>query len=782
MAINKIGIRQLVEFVLKSGDLNASINSQNTAAQGARIHRKIQNHQGPDYQKEYFVKKLVQIDHEKYSIEGRADGLIISNQLLIEEIKTSDPDYEDLTDNIKTLYWSQAKVYGAILTKELDFEEVTIQLTYYKRPTGEIKKFKKQFKRQELQEFFDKLIKEYEKWVKLRRDWRKKRNKTAKALNFPFKTYRHGQRDLAVAVYKTILTRQRLFVEAPTGTGKTMSTLFPTIKALGEKKIDRIFYLSAKQSTQHVANQALKLMHEQGLQLKSIVLTAKDKITFPEEVDLKPEDNPYMVGYYDRVKDGMLDILTNENMLTKDVIQTYAKKHMLDPFEFSLDTSLFCDVIICDYNYLFDPLVYLQRFFSIEDDNNFFLIDEVHNLVSRSRAMYSATLNQDLVLKTRDLFADNPDLTESKSIKRQLSRIINELDLINESLDGKDQDVSYQPLDSLEKAMLKFNDATRDWLPKQNDDDIVASVLELFFAINKYLKISEFFDESYRVLIKKDDNQLQLQEQILDPSPYLNESLKKGRGAILFSATLSPVEYYKDTLGSKKALSMRLDSPFNRQKQNLLIANYIDTKYQVRQQNLPQIVASVAELTSGKKGKYLIFCPSYQFLNQISAAFSELFPEYKVLNQTTAMTIDDRQSFLNNFKEPQTKTLVGFAVLGGIFSEGIDLPNDQLIGVGIVGVGLPGLSFERNLLRDYFDNKNGRGFEYAYQLPGMNHVLQAAGRLIRTKKDCGNVVLLDKRFTSRRYQRLFPKHWQHYQIVRSTNELKNKINHFWNDH
>ena len=782
MAINKIGIRQLVEFVLKSGDLNASINSQNTAAQGARIHRKIQNHQGPDYQKEYFVKKLVQIDHEKYSIEGRADGVIISNQLLIEEIKTSDPDYEDLTDNIKTLYWSQAKVYGAILTKELDFEEVTIQLTYYKRPTGEIKKFKKQFKRQELQEFFDKLIKEYEKWVKLRRDWRKKRNKTAKALNFPFKTYRHGQRDLAVAVYKTILTRQRLFVEAPTGTGKTMSTLFPTIKALGEKKIDRIFYLSAKQSTQHVANQALKLMHEQGLQLKSIVLTAKDKITFPEEVDLKPEDNPYMVGYYDRVKDGMLDILTNENMLTKDVIQTYAKKHMLDPFEFSLDTSLFCDVIICDYNYLFDPLVYLQRFFSIEDDNNFFLIDEVHNLVSRSRAMYSATLNQDLVLKTRDLFADNPDLTESKSIKRQLSRIINELDLIDESLDGKDQDVSYQPLDSLEKAMLKFNDATRDWLPKQNDDDIVASVLELFFAINKYLKISEFFDESYRVLIKKEDNQLQLQEQILDPSPYLNESLKKGRGAILFSATLSPVEYYKDTLGSKKALSMQLDSPFNRQKQNLLIANYIDTKYQVRQQNLPQIVASVAELTSGKKGKYLIFCPSYQFLNQISAAFSELFPEYKVLNQTTAMTIDDRQSFLNNFKEHQTKTLVGFAVLGGIFSEGIDLPNDQLIGVGIVGVGLPGLSFERNLLRDYFDNKNGRGFEYAYQLPGMNHVLQAAGRLIRTNQDCGNVVLLDKRFTSRRYQRLFPKHWQHYQIVRSTNELKNKINHFWNDH
>ncbi|TLQ05194.1 ATP-dependent DNA helicase [Pediococcus stilesii] len=781
MAATKIGIRQLVEFILRTGDLNAAVNSQNTALEGARIHRKLQKQRGEDYEKEYYIKRTVDMDDEQFTIEGRADGVVIGDELFIEEIKTSDPTFDELSENTKTLYWSQAKVYGAILTQDLDFDRVTIQLTYYQRPTDAIVEKQQEFSRSELKKFFDELIEEYEQWLKLRSDWRKERNQAARKLEFPFPEYRNGQRDLAVAVYKTILTSQRMFVEAPTGTGKTISTMFPTIKALGEEKIDRFFYLTAKQSTQHVAEEAIKLMSEHGLKLKSITLTAKDRMIFPEEVDVKPEDNPYMIGYYDRIKDGIKDVLLNENQLVKDKIQMYAKKHMLDPFEFSLDLSLFCDLIIGDYNYLFDPMVYLQRFFSTEDQNNFFLIDEAHNLVSRSRAMYSAEINQDAVIKVQELFKKAKGDVDSKQIKRRLTQLDNELELIHQAFSEQSEEymVENNPLDALEKAMLNFNEAGREWLPKQPDNDLTSGILDLFFINNKYVKISEYFDESYRVLIKNTEAGINIQEQILDPSPYLDASLKKGRGAVFFSATLSPVDYYQETLGSSTGLSLRMASPFDQNQQNLLLTSYIDTRFAARQNSLPQIVASVAALVDAKEGNYLIFCPSYGYLTQIADAFKELVPDVKVTVQTNQMTAEDRKAYLDAFREEKNGTLVGFAVLGGIFSEGIDLTEEQLIGVGIVSVGLPGLSIERKLLQNYFDEKNGHGFEYAYQLPGMNHVLQAAGRLIRTNKDRGNIVLMDQRFVTSRYTNLFPRHWSNYRKIYSVTALQKAVKSFW---
>lgn len=781
MVPTKIGIRQLVEFILRSGDLNPTANSQNTALKGAQIHRRLQKKRGADYEKEYAVKRVVEVAGTELTVEGRADGVVIGDELFIEEIKTSDPTYDELSENTKTLYWSQAKVYGAILSQDLDYEQVTIQLTYYQRPTDDVLEQQQTFSCQELSEFFDELINEYQEWVRRQRDWRSVRNQSAQKLAFPFSEYRAGQRELAVAVYKTILTEQRLFVEAPTGTGKTISTLFPSIKAIGEAKMERIFYLTAKQSTQHVAEEALELMAEGGLKLKSITLTAKDKIIFPEEVGVNPENNPYMLGYYDRVKDGIQDVLDHENQLTKEVIQKYAKKHTLDPFEFSLDLSLFCDLIIGDYNYLFDPRVYLQRYFSNVDKGNFFLIDEAHNLVSRSREMYSAEINTDQVVKAQELFETSGHDVDSSTVKRWLNRLGNELTIIQNTFEKENKEalVDYQPLGPLENVMLKFNEAVREWLPKQPDGDLTDQILSVFFACSVYLKIAEYYDESYRIIIKKTEVGINVQEQILDPSPYLDASLKKGRGAVFFSATLSPVDYYQETLGSSDALSLRMDSPFEQRQQNILITDYIDTRFANREESLPQIVASIDTLVSAKAGNYLIFCPSYAYLDQIASAFRVLRPEVQVEQQNNQMSPEDRTEFLDKFRTPSATTLVGFAVLGGIFSEGIDLTDEQLIGVGIVSVGLPGLSVERNLLRDYFDEKNGHGFEYAYQLPGMNHVLQAAGRLIRTKRDRGNVVLMDQRFAGYRYLKLFPKHWSNYRQISSIFDLKKAVNGFW---
>jgi Rad3-related DNA helicases len=411
----KIGIRQLVEFVLRSGDLNEVKNSQNTAQNGARIHRRLQKvrSKDKDYESEVYLKTDVTMNDTEYVISGRADGITLtSDRAVIEEIKTSDQTFDELSDNTLELYWGQVKVYGYIILQEHpELEHVTLQLTYFQVSTEETTTDEKVLNRTELTDFFQKLIDEYEYWLVLRAKLRKTRNESIKKMDFPFPEFRTGQHELAAAVYKTIVYQKRLFVEAPTGTGKTISTLFPALKAMGEEKIQRLFYLTAKQSTRHVAEETIELMSQHGLQLKSITLTAKDKIRFPEEQDVPPEENPYMIGYYDRLKPALADLLTNEDAITRATIEKYARKHTVDPFEFSLDASLLCDVIICDYNYLFDPLVYLQRFFIEKDTDNFFLIDEVHNLVSRSRDMYSAQVSDQ---KIAALLKDAKKLKQSQ--------------------------------------------------------------------------------------------------------------------------------------------------------------------------------------------------------------------------------------------------------------------------------------------------------------------------------------------------------------------------------
>ena len=373
----KLGVRELVEFTLRAGDLGATSNSQNTALLGAKIRRRLQKQRGDDYQKEYYLDLPLTLHGHDFLLHGRADGVTLAEtQATIEEIKTSDTDFEKLSPNKLTLYWAQVKLYAHLLfCKFPDLTTITLTLTYFQTSTEQVTQSDQTIDRQAAQDFFQQVIDEYITWLTFRDDLRERRDPTIQALTFPFGHYRPGQRELAVAVYKTILSSQHLFAEAPTGTGKTISTLFPTIKAIGEGVIQRIFYLTAKQSTRMVAEEAITLMASQGLKLKSITLTAKEKIQFPEEADLAPEENPYMLGYYDRLKPALLDLLQHNDQLTRDVIETYARKHTLDPFEFQLDASLFCDVIIGDYNYLFDPQVHLQRFFATPDPDNFFLID-----------------------------------------------------------------------------------------------------------------------------------------------------------------------------------------------------------------------------------------------------------------------------------------------------------------------------------------------------------------------------------------------------------------------
>lgn len=780
----KIGIRQLVEFVLRSGDLNEIKNSQNTAQNGARIHRRLQKERSKnqDYDSEVYLKTEVTMNDNQYLIAGRADGITSNDKkTTIEEIKTSDQTFDDLSTNTLELYWGQVKVYGYIILQEHpELNHVALQLTYFRVSTEEITTTEKTFDRSELQKFFQGLIDEYEYWLTLRAKLRKTRNGSIKKLSFPFPKFRAGQHELAAAVYKTVVYQKRLFVEAPTGTGKTISTLFPTIKAMGEEKIQRLFYLTAKQSTRRVAEEAINLMSEKGLKLKSITLTAKDKIRFPEQ-DVPPEEDPYMIDYYDRLKPALADILTNEDAITREVIETYAKKHTVDPFEFSLDISLFCDVIICDYNYLFDPLVYLQRFFIEKDTDNFFLIDEVHNLVSRSRSMYSATVSDTAIaglLKEAKAIKNKASEDFQKHLKK-VRRVFNQMKKVLKEENRQEKITSSAP-DKLIDAMGKFNDFMGEWMQDQKPSDFLDNAKNFFFDCLTFVKIGALFDDSYKTRIFLDEKNLVVKQLCLDSSHFIDQSLDLGLGAVLFSATLSPMDYYQSVLGGvDKSLAYQLPSPFPVQNQDILITQYIQTTYRQRQLSQNDIVKSLKTMIDAKTGNYLFFFPSYSYLKQIKTAFENEYPEVIVVSQQGEMDNLARQEFLDQFQEDPQTTLVGFCVLGGIFSEGIDLRGNRLIGVAIVSVGLPGLSPENNLIRDYYDSKNGHGFEYAYQMPGMNNVLQAAGRLIRGSHDCGIILLLDQRFGSSRYTRLFPQHWQNYLRIKSQQQLTAAVNNFW---
>ncbi|MDT2835847.1 helicase C-terminal domain-containing protein [Enterococcus durans] len=778
MKQSKISVRNLVEFILRRGSIDNRKKSNHTALEGAKIHRKLQKEAGETYEKEVFLKTTVELDDVQLTIEGRADGIFQKDGLYyIDEIKTSEPRFEDLEQEQVDLFFHQARVYAYIYCHKQELTEINLQLTYFQTTEEQITRKTEYQTIEQLDEFFKKLIADYEEWLIFRENWRTVRNTSLMALKFPHDNYRKGQRELAVAAYKTIKTKQKLFAEAPTGTGKTVSTLFPTLKAIGEESGERVFYLTAKTITRQVAEDAMVAFNDAGAEAKSVTLTAKDKICFLDETTCNPDQCPYANGYYDRINEGLWDLLNHENQITREVIETYAKKHTLCPFELSLDVSLWCDVIIGDYNYLFDPTVYLRRFFEEEkNEDNIFLIDEAHNLVNRSREMYSAELSY---RGAKNVYTIVPK--EFKKLRRRINKLLKEFDKIQElsNEDGWDYHHQKAPAESLITAGYQLSEVIQEWLAEYPEHAIQETILPFYFDLLHFLKISEFYDDHYETTVKKTYHDFVIKEFCIDPSLFLEQSLDKGRSSLLFSASFSPLSYYQETLGGKESLAYRLPSPFPEENQQVLIANYIETTYRKREESSPRLVETINQFISGKKGNYFVFFPSYQYLDQTATAFKERYPEVRLLIQETVMNETERETFLANFKIEPAETLVAFCVLGGIFSEGIDLKGTRLIGSMIVGVGLPQMNHEQELIKEYYNEKDNLGFAYAYQLPGMNKVLQAAGRVIRDTTDEGIVVLADRRFATRNYRQLFPHHWHGAKNVNNVNELSSEIHRFW---
>lgn len=857
----RVSVRQMVEFLLREGDIDNRHqgSSENAMQEGSRIHRVIQKRQGAEYRAEVTLRYTQWTGKYHLILEGRADGVVDQpGQVMIDEIKGT---YRDL-DRLKRpvpVHIAQAKCYAYMYALEHGHQLIQVRMTYCNIETEDIRYFYQEYTFPQLEEWFLSMLSEYRKWADYTWEWGEKRQSSLEGLEFPF-PYREGQKDLVTYVYQTIYHKKKLFLEAPTGVGKTISTIYPALKAMSKRMGDKIFYLTAKTITRTVADETFRLLRDRGLLFKSVILTAKEKICFTGETECNPQACPYAKGHYDRINDAVYDLLTHEDSFSRENIEFYASKHQVCPFEMALDMSLFSDGIICDYNYLFDPHVYLKRFFEGGGGDYLFLIDEAHNLLDRGREMYSAQLVKEDFLKLKraihqivseerregrkvndeekdpsgagtgdqldcQLAFDLSDMSlqvfgqkkPSKSRKKKqgksilvregyAERMIYHLENCNKELlllkrECPEFEV-VEEIDGFVNALLRLYNVFMDYFEEQEEVSLPVrdELLDFYFDISHFLDMYERVDDNYvKYTQLGEDGSFLLKLFCVNPKENLKECMNRGRSSILFSATFLPIQYYKELLGGEpEDYEVYAKSVFQKEKRALYIADDVTTKYTCRTETqFYNIACYINEIVSSRAGNYMVFCPSYSLMQRIYEVFDTQFGQEgrECILQQESMNEEQREAFLNRFRgnedcdmeglvnmeieyDTVENTLVGFCVLGGIFGEGIDLKKDCLIGSIIVGTGLPQVCRERDLLKQYFDDRGQAGFDYAYRYPGMNKVLQAAGRVIRTQEDVGVIALLDERFLQNSYLRMFPREWENYEVVHGAN-LSAKVERFW---
>lgn len=776
----RISVRALVEFILREGDLdNRRTGKADLQAMqaGGRLHRKIQRRMGAGYAAEVPLKITVPMKGFDCVVEGRADGIFAEDGTeWIDEIKGVYRDL-NLIEQPVGVHMAQALCYAYIYAAQHDLPQMGVQLTYGNLETEELKMFRETRSREELEEWFHRLMQEYEKWAEFQFEWKKIRKESIRPLEFPF-PYREGQKELAAGVYRTIARKKRLFIQAPTGVGKTISTVFPAVKAVGEELGDRIFYLTAKTVTRTVAEEAFRILRGSGLRMKTVTLTAKEKLCVCGETLCNPENCPYAGGHFDRINDAVFELLTKgPDELSREVLLAQAHKHRVCPFELSLDTASWTDGVICDYNYVFDPNVRLKRFFAEGIKGEYlFLIDEAHNLVERGREMFSASLCKEDFLELK---------RKLKGRYRKAGRCLERCNKYLLSLKKEcDTWQLHEDVGAFVLQLLSLSTELDRIREEGTEPELQQEILDFWFQIRDFLNTADRLDENYVIYsVLGGDGRFRLKLYCVEMAKALRECLDKGNAAIFFSATLLPMPYYKHLLGEEDDYAVYARSPFSPDKRLLLLGQDVSSRYTRRNHTEYERMADwLAVMAGGKKGNYLAFFPSYRMMLDVYDIFEEKYGDcVDCVLQKSGMKEEEREAFLGRFEEKeQEKSLLGFCVLGGIFSEGIDLKREALIGAAVVGTGLPLVCHEREILRGYYEEREMDGFAYAYRYPGMNKVLQAAGRVIRTDEDRGVILLLDDRFLGSEYRRLFPLEWESCQVCRLKDAGK-RIEEFWEE-
>lgn len=756
--IVRISVRNLVEFILRNGDLVSGSGTSDKEAmlKGSRLHRKIQKQMGSHYQPEVSLKKDTEYDDLILRVEGRADGIFLQDeQFCIDEIKGVYKKLELMEEPV-LVHRAQALCYAWIYLDAHDLEKIDIQMTYAHLDTEVIKRFRETLTRAELKQWYEELTDSYHKWLAYQIEWRKKRNESMENLGFPF-AYRKGQRKMVSGIYHAISKKEQIFIQAPTGVGKTMSAVFPAVRAIGQGMAETVFYLTARTITRTVAQDAFEILRDRGLLFKVITITAKEKLCFCDKPECDPEKCPYAKGHYDRINDAVYELWTTEQSFDRETLLRHAQKWQVCPFEMSLDLAIWMDGVICDYNYVFDPNVCLKRFFGENVSGNYlFLIDEAHNLVDRGREMYSASICLNDVIETRKFVKPY-----SQKLWKKLGKVKKQMEELRQNC-GEwkvEENAGVLPI-----SLLSVQGELDQFLEESPAQEVVDGILDFYFEVRDFLNISELVDDNYVVYTAFDENgRFYMKLFCVNPAENLQKCLDKGNSTVFFSATLLPLQYYRKMLSTRSEnFGMYVESPFEQKKRCLMICRDVSSKYTRRgYEEYRKIAEYIARMSWQKKGNYMVFFPSYRLMEDVYQVYQDEFSVswVRCISQHASMTELEREEFLEEFTEETEETLVGFCVMGGIFSEGIDLIGDRLIGAAVVGTGLPQVNCEREILKGYYDEKGEQGFDYAYRYPGMNKVLQAAGRVIRTKEDTGAILLMDERFLNRDYRNLFPREW-----------------------
>lgn len=620
---------------------------------------------------------------------------------------------------------------------------------------------------------------------------------SALTLNFPYKEIREGQDEMMRNVATAINKKCRMFAQAPTGIGKTISALYPAVRAFGKGQCDKIFYFTAKTETAREAYSAASRLYSAGARLRTIVLSSKDNMCCSARAKINGHrdarycnecDCIYKKNYKERAEKAIKELLEKQNGFYASVVSSVALKYGVCPYELSLDVSEFCDIIICDYNYILDPFVRLKRYFCGERrfGEYVFLFDEAHNLADRTRTIYSASISQSTVKEVYEAVRVGAvELSESFSEIIEIMRKAKALCKENRHTDSLGNKTGYyisRELPSFFSPVLNnFSVKLENWLKRNKNSEIYETVDGVYSEVRKFVGILDYYDDKFMTYIELFNTKLTLSLNCMDPSDILDDILSYGRSTVMFSATLTPLSYFCELLGGgKKSLCIDLPSPYEQENLCVVTVDGVSTRFDDREKSYKKIASCIAAAVSPKAGNYIVYFPSYDYLEKVYEVFSKKYPGVRTVVQHKGMNRTQHAEFIESFKDDENKMRIGFCVLGGSFSEGVDLPGNRLIGSIVVGVGLPGFSSYRNIMRDYFENRYENGFEYAYTYPGMNNVLQAAGRVIRHEKDKGIVVLIDDRYSTPTYRNLFPKHWSHMLCVHAASELAETVGNFWN--
>ncbi|MCD4827820.1 MAG: DEAD/DEAH box helicase [Candidatus Cloacimonetes bacterium] len=770
-----LAVRQLIEFVLRRGDLVATtFSAPSRAVAGTRGHQKVQKARPAHYEAEVAFAWDCEADSLSFQLRGRMDGVFrLPDGPIIDEIKTTTLPVTAIADD-NELHWAQAKVYAHVLAASEGHERVGVQLTYLSLDSSEAREYRRDYTAAELAEFFARLLADYASWAKRLANWRTRRDQAIKAAPFPFEEYRGGQRDLAVRAWKAFERGERLFALAPTGIGKTAAVLYPALKALAHGHAEKAFYFTAKTTGRAMAEQTLAKMRTRGMACRALTITAKEKICLSPGSECNGDSCAYAAGYFDKLR-GALEASLAHEAIDRAAVEELAREHQVCPFEFSLEMSLYADCIICDYNYAFDPRVYLRRFFLESNEPWLFLVDEAHNLVDRGREMFSAMLSKRRVLDVR-----RPLRQPLPAVYKSLGKVNTELlawrKLCDE--DGSGAVVQAELPEALCKALRGFTRSAEQWLAHNRPASFRADLLEMYFESLHVLRIAEMYGDDYVTYAQRQGRDLVLKLFCQDPARLLDAAFERSAAAVVFSATLHPLSFYRELLGGRPDdPQFELGSPFPEEHFGLLVHGGVPTTWRRRGESYDEVARVIEAAVQAAAGNTFVYFPSYRYLESVAPLVQ--LPQTTLLVQSRGMSEPERDTYLAAFESPGETPVVGMGVMGGVFAEGIDLAGDRLVCAVVVGVGLPQVCLERELLRKFYDERENRGFAYAYMLPGFNRVMQAAGRVIRTGSDCGAVALVDERFARRDYRNIFPPHWRHVRYERNTPGVKRALHRFW---